>query len=336
MHNFKKLLLSSGVLSLVFTVSANAVSGYANTVSAMNINMLTERMMSYVHRGENISTYFSNKSMYGTMTRFDEYGDDGSTLKGSTITTEVSDSIFKNVWGDVDYVNGHMHFSSGNTFQSKMFIGTIGSETNSIDLKYGDVSFGGFVSYINGEFDGLDSQGNGIGVFGRYNYKNFDTAVMINDGSLNTDFGVNDFSNAWFNVAADMSIKIKIDNTLYLEPRLYAGYTWVSSDNLYISGNFVSENNFNLWNVVPSVRFIKNIADDWYGTLSGKYVAKFNDDNDIHINGVRTDGVTMDNYFEIATGVEYDYHKFVFNGVVTKQIGGIDSWGGNINVKYLF
>ena len=51
---------------------------------------------------------------------------------------------------------------------------------------------------------------------------------------------------------------------------------------------------------------------------------------------MRNDGVEMDNYFEIATGAEYDYDRFVFTGAITKQIGGFDAWGGNVNVKYLF
>ena len=335
MRNSKFLVCSFA--GLILTGTANAASVYADNISATNINILSERMMSFVHRGEKLSKYFTNKIMYGTMTRFDEYGDDGSTLIGNNITPEnPTDGVFKDIWADANYINGHTHFSGGNTAQSKFFMGTVGGETSDIDVRYGNISFGGFAGYINGEIDNSDSHGNAIGLFSNYRYKIFDAAIMIDNGSLKSDYGINNYSNAWFNVAMDASVKIKIDDTLYLEPRVYAGYTWVSSDTLIINSDVVSGKNFGFWNLAPSARFIKNISDNWYGTLSGKYVAIFNDNNDVYINGVRNDGVEMDNYFEIATGAEYGYDRFVFTGAITKQIGGFDAWGGNVNVKYLF
>ena len=61
-------------LFCVKTFDANAMSPYANNVGATNINMMTEQMMNYAHRGEDSIKNISDESLYGKMKRADEYG----------------------------------------------------------------------------------------------------------------------------------------------------------------------------------------------------------------------------------------------------------------------
>ena len=326
-------------IALVATFVSNmagAASIYDNNASALNVNMLTQNQMSYVHYGENMSQLFANKKIYGTMTRFDEYGDDGSILKSNQITGESDKSLFKNIWANVEYINTRAHYAPNFSERSRYSLFTIGTETKDIDLTYGNINFGGFIGYITGDMRENDADGNYLGLFTRYQYKDFDVNVMINNGSVNNDSELDDFSNAWFNVAMDASWKIKIDDTLYFQPSVYAGYAWVSSDNLYINGDNISSKNYTLFNVAPEARFVKNIIGDWYGSISAKYMATFGDDKDIFVNGIKQPGVSLDNYVDAGMDIEYDYKQFVFTGAVHKQIGGFDGWIGNINVKYLF
>ncbi len=332
-------IFSVGLAVMIATfVSDNtsAASIYDNSASALNINMITHNLMSYTHYGENMSQLFTNKKIYGIMTRFDEYGDDGSTLKLNQIQDESDKSLFKNIWTNVEYINTRAHYAPSFSERSRYGLFTIGTETKDIDLTYGDINFGGFIGYITGDMRENDANGNYLGLFTHYNYNDFAITGMINNGSINNNSPLDDFSNAWFNVAADASWKIQIDKTLYFQPSVYAGYAWISSDNLYINGDNISSKNYTLFNVAPGARFVKNIIGDWYGSISAKYIATFGDGKDIFVNGIKQPGVSIDNYVDAGMDIEYDYNQFVFTGAVHKQIGGFDGWIGNINVKYLF
>ena len=102
---FNSLLLFCALLCTAN--SAKAVSIYDNNMSALNINMLTETFMSYTNHDENLSDYFREFAVYGTMQRLDEYGDDGSTLKNND--TIQGNMFIKNVWANANHINGNMH-----------------------------------------------------------------------------------------------------------------------------------------------------------------------------------------------------------------------------------
>jgi len=334
---FKKISFIPFIIMSCFVINVSkAASVYDNSISALNINMLTQNLMSYTHQGEYLSQIFGNKKVYGTMTRFDEYGDDGSTLKSNQNKEDSDNFLLKDIWANVQIIDTKAHYAPLISERSRFNLFTIGTETQNINLTYGDISFGGFVGYITGDVREYDSNGNHLGLFARYEYKDFDITAMVNNGSINNDSNFNDFNNAWFNVAMDTSWKIKIDNTFYFQPQIYAGYTWISSDNLYLNGDNISSKNFMLLNIAPGARFVKNIVDDWYAAMSVKYTATIGDDKDIYVNGIKYNGVSLDNYVEAGIDLEYDYEQFIFTGAVHKQIGGFDGWVGNINVKYLF
>ena len=326
----------SALLAVAFlpTFAFGAPTVYDNNASVLTINMLTTVFPEYTHNDEKLSDFFAVNKMYGSMGRLDEYGDDGSGYQISEI--KESNSILKDVWFDGQHINTTGHFGQNISKHERLYFATVGTQTKDIALEYGHLNFGGFMGYIGGNTSKIDIKGNTLGIFAKYGYKSFDSSLMINNGSLNNDYETLDFNNAWFNVSGDMSVRLKIDNTLYFQPKIQAGYTWVSSDDLFVDSAHVSSKNFSFFNVAPSARFVKNIAKDWYGALSVKYVATFADDNDIYVNGQRFDGLKADNYTEIGTNIEYDYNKFTFDGTVAKQIGGFDGWLGNVNVRYKF
>ncbi len=330
-----KLLAFGGALVLATNISNAAV--YDNNISALNINMLTDVFMSYTDYGEKMSDLFLNHKMYGTMTRFDEYGDDGSTVRGFDSGYASGDYFIDNIWVNANHVNESMHYGHNVTQHGRFNLATIGATTKASELTYGKISFGGFVSYINTKMPEFHGNGDVAGIFAKYKYRNIGAKLMTNIGSLNnTTQNDRDFNNSWVNVATGVSAALNIDNTLLVRPNVYVAYTFVSSDDIYENGDIVSSSDFNFFNVAPEIEFIKEIAANWYGGLSAKYVAHFGGKNDIQIGNNKIEGLYLDNHTDIGMNLEYNFNPFAFRANVHKQLGGVDGWSTNINVKYSF
>lgn len=334
-NNIRLMSLIASTMLLSFPSMAKTTI-YDNSATAHNINMLTDTFISYAHKGETLSDLFSKKIVYGTMTRVDEYGDDGTTLKNNYVDNKNSSFLIKNVWADLQHINEHAHYVNGHSERTRFYMPTVGANTKSIDLKYGDIYFGAFAGYINSNTGHIDSNGVMGGIFAHYNFQRLGSTVLANIGSLNNDSGDTNFNNSWTNVAADIDAKFYIDKTFLVRPSLSVAYTFVSSDDLYVNNDIVWSKNFNFLNITPSVEFIKQIVPDWYGVLSAKYIAHFGGNNDIHIAHTVHDGIDMDDYTDLGLGIEYDFRQFVFGGQVHAQIGGFDGWSGNLNIKYHF
>ena len=326
-------------LAIATLLSAPAFANtgvYDNSITVLNINMLSDTFVSYTHNSKTLSELFSGKRIYGTMRRVDEYGDDGSTLKTSCVNGKTSDMFIKNIWMDVKHINGRTNYNHDLSARSRFNIFTLGATTDTINLKYGNIYFGAFAGYINSDAAHINSYGDVGGIFAHYDFQNFGATIMTDIGSLNNNNGYTDFNNSWTNVAIDMDAKFNIDKTLLIRPGLSIAYSFVSSDDLYMNNNIVWSDNFNFWNIAPSLQFVKEIMPDWYMGLSAKYVAQFGGDNDVHIANVKRDGIDMDNYTDIGFDIEYNFKQFVFDGQLHKQMGGMEAWSGNINVKYMF
>ncbi len=333
-QNFNLFILS-GILVLA-TTSANATSIYNNDMSALNINMLSDVFMSYASHGEKMSDLFGKHDTYGTMGRLDEYGDDGSTLKTFEENAQ-NQSIFDTVWINANHINEHLHYGQNISQHGRFNLATVGGTTQSTDLTYGRISFGGFASYINTKMPDFHGNGDAVGLFANYKYRNFGVKALADIGSLNNNSDGMKFNNSWVNTAADINTTIKIDNTFLFKPNVSVAYTYVSSDDLYIGGNTVSSGNFNFFNVAPGAAFIKEISPNWYGSLSAKYIAHFGGKNDIVVGNNAFHGLYLDDHTDIGIDVEHNFKHFIFGGAVHKQIGGgMDGWSGNINVKHAF
>ena len=313
--------------------SAKAVSIYDNNMAVLNINMLTDTFMSYTNHDESLADYFRNFSVYVTMHRVDEYGDDGSTLKNRNNT---SNTFIKDVWLNANHINGNMHYNKNLSRHARLNLATVGATTKNIELKHGQIYIGGFASYINTKISDAKSGGDAVGIFTDYKYRNFGAKILTNIGSLNNTAKNIDFNNSWVNIANETYAKIKIDNSLYFRPALSLGYTWVSGDDLNVNGDFVSSSDYNFFNIAPSAQVIKEITPGWYGALSAKYAAHFGGNNNINVNGIRQSGLKTDNYTDVGLDLEHSFKRFVFGGNIHKQIGGFDGWSTNLNVKYMF
>lgn len=334
------ITLTSLLAMSLFSTSAMAAGTtiYDNNATALNINMLSDTLLSYTERGETLSDLFTTKKMYSTMRRVDEYGDDGSTLRTDVSdNNQESDFFMKYVWADAHHINGHTHYDNNTSAKARFTLATVGATTDTTDLKIGNIYFGAFAGYVNSDVGHIESNGAVGGFFAHYNLNKFDLTFLADIGALNNNSGhITDFNNSWTNFAFDTKVRFDINKTFVVRPGLSIAYTFVSSDDLYVNNNIVWSDDFNFVNITPYVQFIKEIVPNWYAAFTAKYVAHFGGDSDIHVGNTLYNGLEMKDYTDLGMDIEYNYKRFVFDGQLHKQIGGIDAWSGNINVKYMF
>ena len=330
MRNLKYFLFGTMCLA---SWNVNAASIYDNNINAININMLTIEMMNNTHHAR----VTKNKKIYGTMTRVDEYGDDGSTLKTANKQDRYNDSLAKDVWFDIEHINAQPDYGDHYKTRARYYLASVGFDSVDFKLPTGSIVFGGFFGYINGNVAGFDSNGQTIGLFARYNYKRFSIGTLLNNGAIKNDFETNGFNNGWLNLAIDASWKFKLDKNLYLEPMVYFGYDYVKTDDkTRLNGELVSMDDFNFWNVSPSVKLVQRVSKNWSGGAFFKYTNINGGKNDIKFQNVNYSGINIKDFSEIGINTEYKYDQFVFGATIKKLMGNFDGISGDINVKYLF
>jgi len=333
MNKNKVWLTCSAIAGLCLCAGgADAKSVYANSANAININMLTEQMMSYAHYGENISDFMGTK--YGTMTRVDEYGDDG---KNTTVKENNKDDFGKLFWGDVKYLNTGVDYSDNVSGRARIYMETVGVSSKSFDVTEGSISFGALLGNITNDTFGFTSNGFTFGVFSRYKYENMDVNAMVNNGSLSKTSDTSEFSDSWVNLAIDASLNIHVTDTLYIRPKVYYGYTKVSTESMRFNGNVVPSQGYEFVNFAPSLEIFTRLDKDLYMSLYGKYVNVGGDVNQaVYANGVLMDTLSAQKYYELGVKMEYNYKDYVFTGGINKQITGFDGLSIDLNAKYIF
>jgi len=335
--NKRNLFLTCSVVALSFFANgANAKSMYAHNAGAINVNMLSAQMMDFAHYGENISDVINKARQYGTMTRLDEYGDDGRRPIQTLL--ESTESLGKLAWADFRYLNKDTKYNDNVTRRGRDYMATIGFNTKNIELPYGGISFGAFLGNITQDLFDVTSNGFAFGAFSRYKYSIFDVTGMINNGSLNKNTDTTMFNQSWLNAAVDTSVNISLNDVLYIRPRVYFGYTHVSdNDDFGIVNNGLAPKDFEFVNLIPSVEVYTRLDRDFYASVSAKYVSTDADgDRGVYVNNVLMDKTAPQNYAEFGLSLEYDHNSWVFTGGVRKQFEGFDGWAGDVTVKYVF
>lgn len=331
-----KLFLTSIALAGLFGISgtAHATHLYTSNISAMNINMLSEQMMSYTHQGENISDFIPVK--YGIMTRLDEYGDNG--IRTEKTLLESNEPLEKNVWANLKHLNTDTQYNDDNSRHSRMYMAAVGFNTKDIELAHGGISFGTFLGHISENISSITPNGFSFGVFSRYKYNIFDITGLINNGSINKNSYQTELNQSWINAALDASMNIRLSDILLIKPRVYVGYTKVSTDkDLKIYNDTISAKDFEFVNFVPSAEIYTRLDKDFYASISAKYVSiDGNTDKNVYANSTFIGKTSPQNYAELGLNLEYDINPVILTGGIRKQFEGFDGWVGDISIKYTF
>ena len=338
---------------------------YANSVATRNIGVMQHTIMLNAFNSfdiaptspfekhvvvvpdekENVdSDMYGKMPMYGEKLTYGEYGDDGTVFlsgrNGGDITSQTP------VWINWQHAQDHAHFDGFNGLDSNYDLISLGFA----DEEYvGDdyvSKFGGFGGLAfarekDASVMKLSETGEYVGLYYGYHKNGLNIQTAADMGALFNDvesaYGMDKFTNLWLGVAANASYNIVLDEESILQPGLYAGYTWIYSygyDNA--SGNKISADNFNMFEISPSLRAITHIAGGWYGAMSARYVFNFEDGGNENINGVSLSDLDLDDYAEYGLSLERTVERLSIIANINRRDGGRTGWNGGINLKYIF
>lgn len=340
---------------------------YSNSVSAQNIVAIQHAIMSNAMQTfegtaaaalgtrTDINEYMPNKkatpitpsarNMYGTMRKYGEYNDDGTATQGRSGGNEYFTPIINSVWATWQHYNDDLKFNNYdklNTDYDLIMLGLSGGRTQ---IAGGISDWGIYGGYVGGnmenKFINMDENGGYFGIYGGYNIGSLNISASANMGAIYNQseniYGTDEYANLWSGVAVNATYNIALDKTFTLQPAIYAGYTWVQSANyISASGDAISNDNLNAFEITPALRAIKHIGKGWFGFANVKYVMMFGNGADTFVDSVALSELETDNYFEYGLGIEKSIDRFNISININRHDGGRDGWNGGFNFKYLF
>ena len=342
-------------------MAAGAVSHlHANGVAANNIAVMQHTLMlnafehfdgsmariirarpTAVPQESDFDTPVPTHDKYGEMLYYGEYGDDGTVFqKGRNGGDSFASS---SLWLDWQHTQDRAKFKDFKSVRSTLDMISIGFSNEPEYTANTYSKFGGFggvaLSHEDAHSTDLSETGEYVGLYYGYQTNGLTLQTAANFGALftdaDTDFGDHDFTNLWAGAAINASYNFFLDNESVLQPNVYAGYTWIRTNN-YDPQPDVSTDAFHMFEVSPGLRVITHITDGWYGAMSARYVFNFATGGDTSFAGVALPDLELQNYAEYGLGFEKSIDRFNFALVINRRDGGHTGWNGNIRMRYVF
>lgn len=282
---------------------------------------------------------------YGKMPTYGEYGDDGTVFLKNRGRNGGDDTFNNSLWLDWHHVQDSAKFDKYKPVDSNQDLISVGFADTPEQLSNGYAQFGGFGGIIISSEDAdnteLTESGEYVGLYRGYRINNLNINLGADFGTLFTDvkspLSKQDLTNLWLGAAANISYDIVLDKESVFQPGLYAGYTWVHSTGYDSrSGHGVSFDDFNAFELSPALRIISKLGNDWYGTISGRYVFNFASGGDAHINHPDVDELDFVDYAEYGVTFEKNMERFNFAISLNRRDGGRTGWNGGVRMQYRF
>lgn len=338
---------------------------YANSVSANNITAIQHSITDTVfksfnppHRtvtdiashatparpGQDNKSMYGHAPVYGTMPTYGEYGDDGTVFHGRN-GGDTAQFTGGDIWMTWRHYNDTAKPAHYTTTDSDYDIALLGINSATYHVGNGAAQFGAYAGYVGGKQSNsdldIDEKGGYFGGYGRYSINNINISAILNAGTLYNSIThiphASEYANMWLGTGAQASYTIELDNTLSLQPTLYAGYTWINSaDYIAVPDISVANKNFNTFEVTPGIRAIKHIVDGWFGIIDVKYVANFADGGDIYVNGTNLGHMDIRNYTEYGLTIEKSVQNIHISATINRRDGARNGWNGGLELKYQF
>lgn len=360
----KTTLLSTTIALIGFTTTASATNAhiYANTTTAYNAAILQHTIAqvafssftptktnSINHLNTNTNTKnptatYGHAPMYGTAPIYGEYNDDGLAGRSGGDAINARHTL-NNLWFDWQHANINTNLDSTARLGTKynlFMAGLAGGETR---FKYGHATWGIYSGFLDAQHHNHDittkSQGGLFGVYNKYATKNFNLAATVNGGVIDntsdTIFGTDEHTNFWISGTLNTTYDIALDSTFTLQPGIQTGYTWIKAENYTsASGDILTNDAFDMFEVTPTIRAIKHIGNGWYGTLDAKYVMFFTNGGDITANGIKYNTPSDIHFSEYGLSLEKSVGYITLRANIARRDGAHDGWIGGLNFKYLF
>lgn len=330
---------------------ASASHLYASTISSHNIIQIQHNALSTAfdafessHKMSAPAKKAAKKSPdhYGTMSMYGEYNDDGSASQGRN---GGEAPILRGLWANWNHIGDDTHFNGFDTFDTDTDIISLGLAGGQKNTSHGKTEWGLFSGFFIGDQTGsditIDQQGGFAGLYSGYAQNNFRVSAGISGGIMDNEIahaaGTDTYVNMWFGAGARASYNIQLDSTFSLRPGLQIEYTWINSPSYNSdSGAQIEPDNFSAFNIAPSIRAIKHIANGWYGSANVKYVATITQEDAVFADTIALPALEIEDYTEYGITLEKSVAGLDFAATLARRDGGRTGWLGQFNIKYAF
>lgn len=330
-------------LTLAYTSSsASANYIYSNGISATNIatfqhNIATSLLANRPNMRPALKPEINSVDLYGHPSLYGEY--------------KEYEFMYGHSGGETGTHNGAR--LTMNTFNENLTLNTTHRLANKTNMATIDFAFtnnstqkiGAYTGFIDNEASNNDlklkTSGGYVGLYGSQSINKIQISGIIDGGAVSNSatstFGTDEFTNLWLGAGINTTYDIMLGDTFDLQPGIYIGYTWADGAN-YISASAeqISAQNFNMFEVSPTLRAIKYIAADWYGTMHVRYVMIETHGGDTFVNGTKLTALESDNFVEYGLSLEKNIENFQFSASIIRRDGWHDGFGGNLGIKYIF
>lgn len=355
----KNTLLSTAftLAGIISTAHATNAHIYANTTTAHSVAILqhtiaqnafssfgvptTGTTHQHTTNTEDPNTTYGHAPLYGTMSIYGEYNDDGRSGGDNAYARRT----LNNLWIDWQHANINTNLDNTARLNTKYDLLMAGLASGETKFKYGHATWGIYTGFLDAQHHNHDittkSQGGFFGIHNKYATKNFNLATTINGGVIDntsdTTFGTDEHTNFWISGTINTGYNIALDHTFTLQPGIQTGYTWIKAENYTsASGDILTNDAFDIFEVTPTIRAIKHIANGWYGTLDAKYVMFFTDGGDITVNSAKYNTPSDMHFSEYGLSLEKSVGYITLRANIARRDGAHDGWIGGLNFKYLF
>jgi len=354
----------AGTAAYATPISTNTVK-YANTISIHNIVDLQHSISSAVFNANdyygthvginpnkvhkkaktNASKLYGTAPLYGTMPLYGEWNDDGTATIYGRNGGDMQYVRKMNAWLHWNHTSDKVKFNNIKEIDTKNDLIIAGIGTNGTKLGDGMLHIGAFAGYTGGRqqnrFIKIDANGGYFGAYGAYDIYRARISATATIGSqknkIPNNFGGDKYTNTWANMNIMAAYDILIDPTFTLQPGLGMGYTWAKSDDyVLLQQSRITNDNLNIFEITPSVRAIKNIANDWYGAVHARYVFKFDSAGTVHDNGTKLADLNIDDYAEYGLGLEKSFGPINASLEINRRDGARRGWNGGARLKMIF
>ncbi len=344
-HLYANSISAHNIAVIQHSITNNAFQSFEGTASAALGNR-AEITLPAISKIIPTAGHNAPSHQYGTAAEYGEYGGDTGNIYGRS----GGDGIYalptvNNIWAHWNAFGGNAALRGVSDLDSDYNLISIGTSVGRTQLGDGVYELGAHAGFVGGTQENtsvtINENGGYFGIYGGYKLRQLSISAAINMGALSNtaenNYGDDEYANMWAGATTRIGYNMAIGNTFTLQPSIYAGFTWVKSAN-YISesGQRVSNDNFNFFEITPGLRAIKHITNGWFGIIDAKYVFIPQNGGSASATGIELRRDRFQHFAEYGIGIEKSIDRFNISVTINRRDGDRDGWNGGAEIKYLF
>ncbi len=351
-HLYANGITSHNIAAMQHSIMLNAIDSFEGSIAPvlgayakLSQKQTTNKPKHTRKSKDDLAKLYGSMPLYGTMPLYGEYEEDNTTLYGRNGGDSHQIPVLNDIWLNWRHFDDDAKFNHFAKIDSDYDLISAGISGARAQWKNAWTGWGAFAGYVGSDQKHqkftIDGNGGYVGLYGFYKLYGLNIAGTATAGALyndaETDFGNDEYTNAWIGGGINASYDIILDQSFVLQPGVFAGYTWIKSGNYTsYSGADIQNSNFNIIEITPSIRAIKHIANGWFGTIGARYVFTFAHGGDASANNIPMQELKINNYSEYGIGIEKAINRFNISLNLGRRDGGRTGWNGGIGMRYWF